>query len=228
MGAKFWTRIAERPVQSRGRGHPNRRCPQSADFAWQNRLPGKALAVHLSVPPCRSNAAGPNRSLARRSSKGLGARTAHFASVSVTPPTMQSGAQGWRWIIPAGLLRLSEDVEQTVPALQWDTRGGDFAEWISRRQGWGWFWVQTGPIALIATGIGVVGGVSLSFAAFDNPARNTLVPWIGPWHLEIAERGAEFVASHLCLLLPCQAVCRRSSHRALRCRRIPEASFWRR
>ncbi len=141
---------------------------------------------------------------------------------------MPNGAQGWRWIIPAGLLRLSEDVEQTVPALQWDTRGGDFAEWILRRRGWGRFWVQTNPIALIATSFGVGGGVSLSFAAFDTPARNTVVPWIGPRHLEIANRGAKFVASHLCLLLLRQAAFRRSSHRASHRRRIQEALFWRR
>jgi len=38
----------------------------------------------------------------------------------VTQVTLQDGSREWRWIIPAGIPRLGEFIEKTIPVLRWD------------------------------------------------------------------------------------------------------------
>ena len=50
----------------------------------------------------------------------------------VTQVTLTDGSREWRWIIPAGLPRLGEFVERTLPVLRWDSLGAEIAEWFWR------------------------------------------------------------------------------------------------
>lgn len=42
------------------------------------------------------------------------------------------GSREWRWIIPAGLPRLEEFIEKTLPVLSWDSVGANLSEWFWR------------------------------------------------------------------------------------------------
>ena len=48
----------------------------------------------------------------------------------VTQVTLPDGSRDWRWIIPAGLPRLGEFIEKTLPVLRWESIGADLAEWF--------------------------------------------------------------------------------------------------
>ena len=48
----------------------------------------------------------------------------------VTQVTLPDGSRDWRWIIPAGIPRLGEYIEQTIPVLRWESLGADLANWF--------------------------------------------------------------------------------------------------
>ena len=111
----------------------------------------------------------------------------------VTQVTNIDGSREWRWIIPAGLPRLGDFIERTIPTLRWDTLGADFAEWFWRWRVWMQLLVETILIAFMATTFGVIGGFLLSFPAARNLAPNKWVLWICRRYLEIARTVPELV-----------------------------------
>ncbi|MEE2945729.1 MAG: phosphonate ABC transporter, permease protein PhnE [Pseudomonadota bacterium] len=111
----------------------------------------------------------------------------------VTQVSMPDGSREWRWIIPAGLPRLGDYIEQTIPVLRWETLGADFAEWFWRWKVWMNLLLETVLIAFMATVFGVIGGFLLSFPASRNLAPNKWVLWISRRYLEIARTVPELV-----------------------------------
>lgn len=111
----------------------------------------------------------------------------------VTQVTLQDGSREWRWIIPAGIPRLGEFIEKTIPVLRWDSLGADFAEWFWRWKVWLNLLVETILIAFMATTFGVIGGFLLSFPASRNLAPNKWVLWICRRYLEIARTVPDLV-----------------------------------
>lgn len=111
----------------------------------------------------------------------------------VTQVTMPDGSREWRWIIPAGIPRLGEYVEKTLPVLRWESLGADLSEWFWRWKVWLRLLVETVLIAFMATTFGVVGGFLLSFPAARNLAPNRWVLWISRRYLEIARTVPELV-----------------------------------
>ncbi len=111
----------------------------------------------------------------------------------VTQVTLPDGSRDWRWIIPAGLPRLGEFIEKTLPVLRWDTFGADFAEWFWRWHIWLNLLVETILIAFMATVLGVFGGFVMSFPASRNLAPNKWVLWFSRRYLEIARTVPELV-----------------------------------
>ncbi|WP_300532597.1 phosphonate ABC transporter, permease protein PhnE [uncultured Mameliella sp.] len=111
----------------------------------------------------------------------------------VTQVTMPDGSREWRWIIPAGLPRLGEYIEKTLPALRWETLGADFGEWFWRWKIWLELLFETILIAFMATALGVAGGFLLSFPAARNLTPNRYVLWITRRYLEIARTVPELV-----------------------------------
>ena len=76
----------------------------------------------------------------------------------VTQLTMPDGSREWRWILPAGIPRLGEFIERTIPVLRWDSLSADFAEWFWRWKVWLNLLIETILIAFMGTVFGVVGG----------------------------------------------------------------------
>ncbi|EPX85264.1 phosphonate ABC transporter, permease protein PhnE [Salipiger mucosus] len=111
----------------------------------------------------------------------------------ITQVTMPDGGREWRWIIPAGLPRLGEYIEQTLPALSWDTLGADLGNWFWRWRIWLELLFETILIAYCATVLGVIGGFLLSFPAARNLAPNEWIRWITRRYLEIARTVPELV-----------------------------------
>ena len=111
----------------------------------------------------------------------------------VTQVTLSDGSREWRWIIPAGLPRLGEFIEKTLPVLRWDSLGTDFAEWFWRWKVWVNLLIETVLIAFMATALGVFGGFVMSFPASRNLAPNKWVLWICRRYLEIARTVPELV-----------------------------------
>lgn len=111
----------------------------------------------------------------------------------VTQVTMADGSREWRWIIPAGIPRLGEYIEQTIPTLRWENLGADFADWFWRWKIWMELLFETVLIAFMATVLGVFGGFVLSFPASRNLAPNIWVLWITRRYLEIARTVPELV-----------------------------------
>lgn len=111
----------------------------------------------------------------------------------VTQVTLPDGSRDWRWIIPAGIPRLGEYIEQTIPVLRWESLGADLANWFWRWKIWLNLLLETILIAFMATTFGVVGGFLLSFPASRNLAPNTWVLWITRRYLEIARTVPELV-----------------------------------
>ena len=111
----------------------------------------------------------------------------------VTQVTMPDGSREWRWILPAGIPRLGEFIEKTIPTLRWDTLGADFANWFWRWKIWMELLFETILIAFMATVFGVIGGFLLSFPASRNLAPNTWILWITRRYLEIARTVPELV-----------------------------------
>ncbi|MEO0912478.1 MAG: phosphonate ABC transporter, permease protein PhnE, partial [Pseudomonadota bacterium] len=104
----------------------------------------------------------------------------------VTQVTTTEGTREWRWVIPAGIPRLGEFIEKTIPVLRWESLGADFANWFWRWQVWLRLLFETILIAFMATTFGVIGGFLLSFPASRNLAPNVWVLWITRRYLEIA------------------------------------------
>lgn len=111
----------------------------------------------------------------------------------VTQVTTLDGTREWRWIIPAGLPRLGEYIEKTLPVLRWDSLGADFANWFWRWKIWLELLFETVLIAFMATALGVFGGFLLSFPAARNLTPNKWVLWITRRYLEIARTVPELV-----------------------------------
>lgn len=111
----------------------------------------------------------------------------------VTQVTMPDGSREWRWIIPAGIPRLGEYIEKTIPTLRWDSLGADLANWFWRWEIWMELLFETILIAFMATVFGVIGGFLLSFPASRNLAPNRWVLWITRRYLEIARTVPELV-----------------------------------
>jgi phosphonate transport system permease protein len=111
----------------------------------------------------------------------------------VTQVTLPDGSRDWRWIIPAGIPRLGEYIEQTIPTLRWDTLGADLADWFWRWKVWMDLLFETVLIAFMATVLGVIGGFVLSFPAARNLAPNKWVLWITRRYLEIARTVPDLV-----------------------------------
>lgn len=111
----------------------------------------------------------------------------------VTQVTQLDGSRAWRWIIPAGIPRLGEFLEKTIPVLRWDSLGADLAEWFWRWKIWLELLFETILIAFMATAFGVVGGFLLSFPAARNLTPNKWVLWVTRRYLEIARTVPELV-----------------------------------
>lgn len=111
----------------------------------------------------------------------------------VTQVTLPDGSRAWRWIIPAGLPRLGEFVEKTLPVLRWESLGADFGEWFWRWKIWLNLLIETILIAFMGTALGVVGGFLLSFPAARNLAPNKWLLWLTRRYLEIARTVPELV-----------------------------------
>ena len=111
----------------------------------------------------------------------------------VTQVTQLDGSRAWRWIIPAGIPRLGEFLEKTIPVLRWDSLGADLAEWFWRWKIWLELLFETILIAFMATAFGVVGGFVLSFPASRNLTPNKWVLWVTRRYLEIARTVPELV-----------------------------------
>lgn len=111
----------------------------------------------------------------------------------VTQLTMPDGSREWRWIIPAGLPRLGEYIEKTIPVLRWDSLASDLTEWFWRWQIWLKLLIETILIAFMATTFGVIGGFLLSFPASRNLAPNKWVLWVCRRYLEIARTVPDLV-----------------------------------
>lgn len=111
----------------------------------------------------------------------------------VTQVSMPDGSREWRWVIPAGLPRLTEFIEKTIPVIRWDSFFADIVEWFWRFDIWMKLLFETILIAFMATVLGVVGGFLLSFPASRNLAPNKWVLWITRRYLEIARTVPELV-----------------------------------
>ncbi|MCB1490749.1 MAG: phosphonate ABC transporter, permease protein PhnE [Rhodobiaceae bacterium] len=111
----------------------------------------------------------------------------------VTQVTLTDGTRAWRWILPAGIPRLGEYIEKTLPVLHWDSLGTDLAEWFWRWKIWMRLLFETILIAFMATSLGVIGGFLLSFPASRNLAPNAVVLWISRRYLEIARTVPDLV-----------------------------------
>ena len=111
----------------------------------------------------------------------------------VTQVSMPDGSREWRWIIPAGLPRLGDYIQQTLPVLRWETLGADVAEWFWRWKVWMNLLLETVLIAFMATVFGVAGGFLLSFPASRNLSPNKWVLWISRRYLEVARTVPELV-----------------------------------
>lgn len=111
----------------------------------------------------------------------------------VTQITLQDGSRDWRWILPAGIPRLGEFIEKTIPTLRWDSLGADIGEWFWRWKTWLNLLIETILIAFMGTALGVIGGFLLSFPASRNLAPNKWVLWIARRYLEIARTVPELV-----------------------------------
>lgn len=120
--------------------------------------------------------------------------SAHLADFfKVTQVTMPDGSRPERWIIAAGLPRLGEYLEKTLPTLHWATLGGDLAAWFWAWRTWAELLVETMLIAFMATTFGVFGGFVLSFFAARNLSPNPLTLWITRRFLEVARTVPDLV-----------------------------------
>ncbi|MGF1658299.1 MAG: phosphonate ABC transporter, permease protein PhnE [Rubrimonas sp.] len=97
------------------------------------------------------------------------------------------------WIVWAGLPRLGEYVWKLLPTLRWESLAADFAEWFWRWRVWLQLLVETILIACMATLLGFVGALVLSFPAARNLAPARWLHWVSRRYLEIARTVPELV-----------------------------------
>lgn len=93
----------------------------------------------------------------------------------------------------AGLPRLGEYLEKTVPKLRLATFGADLAEWFWRWKTWLNLLLETILIAYAATVLGVFGGFVLSFFAARNLSPGRLASTVTRRYLEIIRTVPELV-----------------------------------
>jgi phosphonate transport system permease protein len=103
-----------------------------------------------------------------------------FTDVSLSNGERVSMLKLW-----AGLPRLGEYLQQTVPTLRLESLGADLAEWFWRWKTWLSLLFETILIAYTATVLGVVGGFLLSFLAARNLSPGKLVSTAARRYLEI-------------------------------------------
>lgn len=111
----------------------------------------------------------------------------------LTEVSLPTGERVERWKLLAGLPRLGEYLEKTLPSLAWETLGADLANWFWRWRVWLDLLIETVLIAFLATMFGVIGGFLLSFPASRNLAPNRAVLWVSRRYLEIARTVPELV-----------------------------------
>ncbi|HWL55210.1 MAG TPA: phosphonate ABC transporter, permease protein PhnE [Paracoccus sp. (in: a-proteobacteria)] len=121
----------------------------------------------------------------------LTAKLANF--FQVTQVTLPDGSRGERWLLGAGLPRLGDYVEKTIPQLGLSTLPQDLQHWFWRWQIWAELLLETVLIAFMATVLGVAGGFILSFPAARNLAPSGWVRWLTRRYLEIARTVPEIV-----------------------------------
>ncbi len=111
----------------------------------------------------------------------------------VTQLTLADGSRAEAWVIAAGLPRLGEYLEKTLPVLRAESLGADFGAWFWRWKVWAWLLLETVLIGFLATVMGVAGGLILSFPAARNLSPAPWVCWISRRVLEIARTVPELV-----------------------------------
>ena len=111
----------------------------------------------------------------------------------ITQVTLADGSRAERWVIGAGIPRLGEYLVKTLPDLHWATLASDIAVWFSRWRTWAELLLETVLIAFMATVLGVVGGLVLSFPAARNLTPNKWIMWASRRYLEIARTVPELV-----------------------------------
>lgn len=113
-----------------------------------------------------------------------------FAFTDVTLPGGQRVSMLNIW---AGLPRLGEYLEKTIPRLRIETLGSDLAEWFWRWKTWLRLLFETILIAYVATVLAVFGGFILSFFAARNLAPGRIVSVVARRYLEIIRTVPELV-----------------------------------
>ncbi len=103
----------------------------------------------------------------------------------VTQLTLADGSRAEAWVVAAGLPRLGEYLEKTLPVLRAESLAADFGQWFWRWKIWGWLLLETVLIGFLATVFGVAGGLVLSFAAARNLSPSRPVLWITRRILEV-------------------------------------------
>lgn len=111
----------------------------------------------------------------------------------MTDVTMPSGERVTTWKIWAGLPRLGEYLQKTLPVLRWESLGADLVNWFWRWQTWLRLLIETILIAYMATFFGVVGAFILSFPASRNLSPNRWVLNLTRRYLEIIRTVPELV-----------------------------------
>jgi len=113
-----------------------------------------------------------------------------FAFTDVTLPSGERVSMLKIW---AGLPRLGEYLEKTIPTLRFATLGSDLAEWFWRWETWLRLLWETILIAYAATVLGVAGGFLLSFLAARNLSPGRPVSVVVRRYLEIIRTVPEMV-----------------------------------
>lgn len=111
----------------------------------------------------------------------------------VTQLTLADGTRAEAWVLAAGLPRLGEYLEKTLPVLRFESFGADFGEWFWRWKIWAWLLLETILIGFLATVFGVIGGLLLSFPASRNLAPKPWILWVTRRLLEISRTVPELV-----------------------------------
>ncbi|MCF8484972.1 MAG: phosphonate ABC transporter, permease protein PhnE [Rhodobacteraceae bacterium] len=111
----------------------------------------------------------------------------------VTQVTLADGSRAEAWVLAAGLPRLGEYLEKTLPVLRAESLGSDFAEWFWRWKIWAWLLLETVLIGFLATVFGVIGGLILSFPAARNLSPSPVILWLTRRVLEISRTVPELV-----------------------------------
>lgn len=111
----------------------------------------------------------------------------------VTQLTLADGTRTEAWVLAAGLPRLGEYLEKTIPTLRLDSLGSDVGEWFGRWKIWAWLLLETVLIGFLATVFGVIGGLLLSFPASRNLSPKPWILWVTRRVLEISRTVPELV-----------------------------------